>query len=225
MLSRILTFILSPFAGPIRYGTLKLMKAMRQPDDRRPIIATSDHILNELVLPSIFQTFKKGEFRNLANFKKLPVVEHDRIFNELEVAGVYLAIFCLRLMKPLVRSEDYHFWQDVEFHLPKQLQKILINYGVDGASAKLLKELTEMRGDEYEELAEKVLEVNDGEKEEFKNLPSELKDMAAFIQATAVVTTDHIRRGKINQGDSLIKYLVKWLVFLQARIAKFVRNL
>jgi len=225
MFAKILAFILRPFARPIRYGTLKIMKKLRSLDDKRPAIAASDHILNEIVLPSVFCAFQDNKFRELAYFKKLPVSEHDRIFNELEVAGVCLAIFYLRAIKPLVKPDDYHFWQNAEEHLPKQLQKILMDYGADGSSAKLLKQLIDMRYEEYEELAKKVRDANDDKKTEFKTLPPEMKQVAAAVQATAIGTTDHIRRGKVKEKDPLIQYLIGWFLSLQKRIGKFVGNL
>jgi|GEM_PF-3160580 len=224
MLPKIIEIVLRPFAGIIRYGALKIMKKFRPPDDRRPVIATSDYILNEMVLPSVFYTFQEEKFRELARFKKLPVSEHDRIFNELEVAGICLAIFSLRALK-LARIEDYHFWQDTEEHLPKQFQRILIGYGVSSSNAKLMRELIDMRREEYESIAEQVWDVSTQYKPEFLSLPPEMKIFAARVQATAVGTTDHIRRGKIRKNDPLIKYLVSWLMHLYKKIRKFVNDL
>lgn len=218
-------FILRPFAGPIRYGALKLMKKLRQPDDKRPIIAASDHLLNEIVISSMFHFFKEEKFRELARFKKLPVSEHDRIFNELEVAGVCLAIFYLRVLKTLAKPEDYHFWQEVELHLPKQLQKTLISYGVNGSDAKLVKQLVDMRYEEYEKLGVKTNEDHRIQDDGLGTLSAETKWVAAMTQAIAVGTVDHIRRGKIEEGDSLIRHIFNWLLSLQKKISRFVKNL
>lgn len=225
MFQTILKFILRPFTRPIRYGALKMMKKFRQPDDKRPAIAAANHLLDEIVLPSVFDFFRENKFRELANFKKLPVSEHDRIFNELEVAGVCLATSYLRATKSVVDVADYHFWQDTETCLPKQIQRILINYGVDGSNAKLMKQLIDMRRAEYEELAAKVLDVTDNEKTDFKILAPEMKNIAAAIQAIAVGATGHIRRGKIKERDQLIKHLIGWLLILQRVIGKFVNRL
>lgn len=225
MFSKIIKFVLRPFVGPIRYGALKIMKNLRSPYDKRPVIAVSDYILNEIVLPLVFRVFQEDKFRELAYFKKLPVSEHDRIFNELEVAGICLAIFYLDAVKSLVRPEDYHFWRNTEEHLPKQLQKILMGYGVDGSNAKMMRELIDMRRKEYEELAEKTLEASIDLKPELQELTPEMRWFATKAQATAVGATDHIRRGKIQEGDPLIKYLIGWLMFLQQKVGKFVKNL
>jgi len=225
MLQNILMFIISPFIRLIRYGALKLIKKFHAPDDHRPIIAVSEHLLNGMVLPSAFHIFRESKFRELAHFGKLPISEHDRIFNELEVAGVWLAIAYLRAVKSLVRAEDYHFWQKVELHLPKQLQVILMGLGVDGANAKLVKQLILMRGQEYDELADKVGEASDEGKEDFRKLSPKMKEIATMVQATAIGTADHIRRGKLQKGDPLVSYLIDWLLALQNKIAKFVKKL
>lgn len=216
--------LLRPFVGLIRYGALKIMKKLRMPDDKRPAMAASDHILNELVIPSVFNTFREDRFRELAQFKKLPTAEHDRIFNELEVAGVCLAVFYLRAIKPM-RLGDYHFWQDTEEYLPKQLQRALMGYGVASSNAKLVRELIDMRREEYEKIAKHVWDTSSYYGSEFRELPPTAKMLGASIQATAVGTTDHIRRGNIKEGDPLIKYLVDWLLNLKRIVEKFVRKL
>ncbi len=227
LFSGIIGTILRPFTGYIRYAVLKVMKKMRAPDDKRPMIAASDHILNEILMPSVFRFFKEDEFRELANFKKLPISEHDRIFNELEVAAICLAVFYMRAIKSVVKPEDYHFWQGVEFHLPKQLQKTLMGYGVKGGNAKLMRQLIDLRRIEYEELSGEVSYANESEisRSEFKDLPSEMKHFTAAMQATAIGTTGHIRRGKMVKGNPLIRHLTFWLLGLQKKTSKFVKNL
>lgn len=225
MLSKVLIFILRPFAGLARYGALKIMKWFRAPDDKRPAIAAAEHVLQEMVLPSVFGVFRETKFRELARFGKLPVSEHDRIFNELEVAGVGSALLCLRAAKSLVKPGDYHFWQETENQLPRQLQKILIGYGVDGSNAKLLKQLIDMRCEEYENLAEKISDANDVSGAEFKTLSPEMKWFAGMMRAFAIGAADHMRRGKMEAKDPLIGYLAEWLLFLQRQIIRFIKNL
>lgn len=227
MRSKILMLVLRPFARPLRHGALKIMKRLYNPIDNRPVIAASEHLLNEIVLPSVFTTFQAGRFRDLARFKKLPVSEHDRIFNELEVAGVFLTTLYLQNVTPLLEPVDSHFWQSVAERLPKELQNILIGYGADGGDTKLMRQLIDMRSDEYRALAWEVLKANneENESEDFKALPPEMKKFAATVQASAVGITEHIRRGKREERDPLIGYLTEWLLSLRRDVAKFVKNL
>lgn len=225
MFSKILGYILYPFVKIIRYAALKLMKAKRPPGDRRPAIAAADHLLDEIVLPSVFRTFRQDGFREPANFKKLPVAEHDRIFNELEVSGICVAEFYLGQVKHFVKDGDFHFWRDVEELLSRQLQKKLTSLGVDGGNAKLMRQLINMRYREYGQLAEQIIRGGVLITPEFKNQPPEIKRSFAMMQAIAVGTADHIRRGKLEERDPLIKHLMNWFFDLQSKISKFVKNL
>lgn len=225
MLPKIIGFVLRPFARPIRYGALKVMKRIRRPDDKRPMIAAANHILEDFILPSAFRIFTESKFRELALFSKLPVSEHDRIFNELEVAGVCLALFYFEVMKPFTKPGDFHFWREVEENLTKQLQRKLMGYGVDSDNVKLMRQLIDMRYSEYKQVARGVWTANDFGGSEFGALPPEKKHIAVDLQAIAVGTADHIRRGKIKEGDPLIKHLVGWLLDLYRTIGKFVRRL
>ncbi|MBI2888502.1 MAG: hypothetical protein HYY10_01115 [Candidatus Liptonbacteria bacterium] len=225
MFSRFVRLVLHLFVKPVRYGALKLMKKMRAPDDVRPIISVAEHLLDEFILPSTFRTFQEVIFRELARFKKLPVAEHDRIFNELQVAGVCIAIFHLRTAKSLTRPEDYHFWQGVEEYLPKQLQRMLMGYGVEGGNAKLMRQLIDMRRAEYEELARGMRDASEKSEGNPRISPPELTYLASVVHATAVGAVDHIRRGRLEEGDPLIRHLSEWLVRLQQRVGKFVKYL
>ncbi len=227
MIPKVVIFILRPFAKPIRYGALKIMKKMRHSDDPRPTIATSGHILDDIVLPSVFKTFHDTRFRELANFGQLSIVEHDRIFNELEVAGICMVMDYLDIAKTFAKDGDFHFWRDVGNGIPERLQEKLISFGVDSVNAQLMKQLIEMRHEEYSNLAEHVRRANDSEgvATDFKSLSSEMKQIAVAIQTTAVGATDHIRRGEMREGDPLIKYLAAWLAPLQSRVGRFFRKL
>lgn len=225
MFRKLIGFVVRPFVHPVQYLMIKIMKRVRQPDDKRPIIAASEYLINEILLPSISRIFNDEEFRAHAAFAKLPRSEHDRIFNELEVAGICVALFYINAVEPLVRLSDYRFWSGVAEHLPKQLQHILMGYGVDGGNAKLMRELIALRQKEYQELADKMYETSDEHLPDFQSLPPEMKNVAATVQATAVGTADHIRRGKLKRGDPLIQFLIKWLMMLRGRVHTFIRNL
>jgi hypothetical protein len=230
---KILAFILRPFAKGIRYGALKLMKAMGNSRDRRPFIAAAGHIIEDYVLPSVFRTFRENEFRRLAHFEKLPVSEHDRIFNELQVAGVSIAEYALGEAKQYVKDGDFHFWSGVEEEFPRQYQKILIGFGIDGSNAKLMRELVKMRQHEYDNLADRIWdadallapEVKKEINKKFNNSAPEIKRLLSAVHAVALGTVDHIRRGKIEEKDKLVNYLMIWLLQLRNKTVKFVKRL
>ncbi len=229
----ILAFILRPFVKVIRYGALKLMKAMGNSRDRRPYIATAGHIIEEYVLPSVFRIFHESEFRRLAHFEKLPVSEHDRIFNELQVAGMSVAEYALGEAKQYVKDGDFHFWSGVEEELPRQYQKILTGFGIDGSNAKLMRQLVKMRQEEYENLADQVWvanallasEVKREIEKRFNSSSPQIKRLLSEVHAVAFGTVDHIRRGKMEEKDKLVNYLMTWLLKLRNKTAKFVKKL
>lgn len=225
MLPRPILFLLRPFVKPIRYGALKFMKRFRQPDDGRPIIAASEHLLNEFILPSTFQLFRDAQFRDLAAFKKLTTAEHDRIFNEVVVAGIATLIVCLDGMSSLVRVEDLNFWHQVQEHAPKQFQRELMKLGVLSSNAKLMRELIDMRYAEYQDLARQARAINESENKLFRDLPDELRQVGAMIQAVGIGTADHIKRGQLAAGDPLIRFLVNQLFALYQQLSGFVKRL
>lgn len=193
MFSRFVRIVLHPFVKPVRYGALKLMKKMRVPDDARPIMSVAEHLLDEFVLPSVSRMFREATFRKLARFKKFPVAEHNCIFNELQVAGVCIATSHLRMAKSFTRPEDYHFWQGVEEYLPKQLQRTLMGYGVEGGNVKLMRQLIDMRRIEYEDLARGMRDASENGEGNPRTSPPELTYLASAVHAVAVGTVDHIR--------------------------------
>ena len=229
----ILAYILSPFVKLIRYGALKLMKAMHRPDDRRPAMAAASHLLEETTLPFVFRIFQEKEFRRLARFEKLPVSEHDRIFNELEVAGICMLQYSLAEAKQYVKDGSFHFWSGVEEELSRQLQKILESFGISSSNAKLMRELVNMRWKEYEKFADQVwqadalmaVEVKESINKKFKGAAPEIKRLLSTVHAFAFGTVDHIRRGKIEERDLLVRHLMTRLLILHNKISRFVRKL
>ena len=225
MFSRITGFILRPIARFVRYAVLKLMKKIRRPNDDRPIRATSEYLLDEIILLSGFRIFQDAQFRKLASFGKLSIKEHDRIFNELEVSGMCLLFFYLQSMRPLMKPEDYHFWQDVELRVPEQFEQSLMGLGVDSANAKLFKQLIAIRHEEYQKLIKNVWEASNAAKPEFQELPEEMKYLGAAIQSVAIGTANHIKRGKLIKNDHLTGFLIDWLMKLRRQMHRFVIRL
>ncbi len=225
MLPRIALVLLRPFAKPIRYGALKIMKRFRAPDDGRPVIAASEHLLQEFVLPSIWRLFRDEQFRALASFKKLPTAEHDRIWNELVVAGIAALTLTLDAALAVVRPEDFHFWKKVREHAPKQFQRELMKFGVSSSNAKLMRELVAMRSSEYNDLSRQTREINEQENELFRGLSDDLRYIGAGVQAIGIGAADHIKRGKLAPGDPLIRFLINWLFILFKQLSGFVKRL
>lgn len=222
MFARIIGFLI---AKPIRYLALKVMKAMRQPDDMRPVIAVADHLVGDIVLPSVYAIFQDAQFRERARFQKLTSAEHDRIFNELHVAGVCLAMCCLEVAHTIVQPEYLHFWTKAREYLPRQVQQSLVKFGVDGANAKLFRQLIDMRFEEYEHWANEVWDMWSEEEPRFRSMPEGMKRVISRVDAIAIGTTDHILRGKDDAGGHLARCLRAWLHPLNENIGRFIKKL
>lgn len=208
----------------MRYILLKIMKKMRQLDDDRPIMAAAEQLLDKILF-SAFHVFNDAQFRRIANFDKISQAEHDRIFNELEVSSVCLCIFILKQREFMMGHKDFHFWEDVCDYLPESLKQRLVGYGVSNENAKLLKDLIKMRYDEYEKISNNLFDYIDNE-DKFKEVKNEnAKNVLNRVNSIAVGTADHIRRGKLKEGDELIKYFHAWLFPLDIEISKFIRRL
>lgn len=230
---KILVFVLRPFAKSVRYLMLKIMKRTGNSNDGRPAIAVSGHIIEEIILPAVFKTFREAEFRRLANFVKLPVAEHDRIFNELQVAGIIVAEYALVEAKNYVKDGDFHFWSRVEEQFSRQLQKVFTGFGIDSSNAKLLRDLVKIRQQEYEHLENRVWdsgtflapEVKQDIEQKFKDTASDVKRLLSSVHAVVFGTVNHIRRGNIQERDPLVRYLMTRLLQLHNKVVKFVRKL
>ena len=197
---------------------------MRQPDDDRPAMAAADQLLDKL-LPSAFNVFQDSKFREAAGFDKLDQAEHDRIFNELEVAGMCLAIFCLEKREMIIGQKDFHFWRVVTEQIPVQFEKKLIELGADKENARLFSGLIKMRHDEYEKISDENFEYFEKHKDFKKVGTSEARVVLAQIHSISVGTANHILRGKLKQGHSLLRILRSWLFPLSMEITKFIRKL
>ena len=132
----------------IRYLALKIMKKFHPPDDPYAATATADHFL-DMLLPSVMRIFEDAKFRETPGLYKLEQIEHDRIFNELEIAAIILCLFCLEQRETIVGHEDFHFWKKVRELIPGQFVKKLSDLGVPAENANLFFDLIRMRHEEY----------------------------------------------------------------------------
>lgn len=232
-MKKILALLLRPFARIIRYRMLKAMKSMGNSDDHRPHMAVARHVIEELVLPYVFQTFREAEFEQCAGFGKLPLAEKDRIFNELEVAGIIMGVYGVSVAKEQVKDGEFHFWSGVEEEYHRQLQYVLADFGVDSASAKMLRDLVLLRQKEYDDIAEQVWQAgmllgSDArvKLQELRGSAStDIKRVLSTAHAVAIGTADHIRRGQLQEKDPMVMYLLNFNLTLQKKVARFVQKL
>lgn len=208
----------------IRFYLLKLAKRLARGDDERPVVMATQQTL-DIGVESAFEIFRNKRFRELAQFQKLSQVEHDRIWNELEVTGICLALFCLEHLHAIIKPEDFHFWRRVKERLPREFEERLLSIGVESADAHLLRGLIDMRYGEYADLIRQSWEIWDREEPAFRALPHDTaRHSVARAHALAIGTADHIMRGKLT-GSDLPRFLRGWLLFLNESFGRFVVRL
>lgn len=223
---RLFASILRPLRRPIQRRAIKMMKALRNEDDDRPVVVASSYLLEEILLPSAFRFFKTTEFRKLTKLESLDEIERGRIFNELEIGVICLMLFCLESAEALVKPEDYHFWRKVQEELPRQFHFQLLHYGVPKENADLFPKLLDMRYKEYHDLSREAWDMWDRAEPQFQKLLSDaVKHNLAGLHATAFGTTDHIRRGKLKKKDELPHLIRGWLLNLNEEIGRFILKL
>ncbi|MDD5464395.1 MAG: hypothetical protein PHP62_04550 [Candidatus Moranbacteria bacterium] len=200
------------------------MKKIRQPDDDRPVIAAADQLLDKL-LPSAFEFFRDSRFRQSIDFEKQDQIEQDRIFNELEVSAISLCLFCLDQRESVVQFDDFHFWKEVRERIPVAFEEKMLSFGVDKENARLFKDLIEIRYNEYAEMMEVNSEHMDKEIKFQKIIDNRIKESITRVHSIVVGTSDHIRRGKLQKDDELMKHIRRWLLPLDSQINSFIKNL
>lgn len=171
------------------------------------------------VAESSFKVFRSIEFRRFFDFANLEQTEQDRIFNELEITGVGLAV--LHLDKAISKSaltEKQLYFSDLQKRVIEGLPKLLKEFGVESKYLKLWKKLIEIRLKEYRE----HYQIAIGESvnwEHLKGYGKDVREIWARYETMTIDSLHHIRRGKTNPKDPLRKFLSKWLIKLEKEIA------
>lgn len=208
-----------------QFYLLKLMTRLAPAGDDRPVLAACQQLIR-LTSESGFVLFKTEQFRGLVRFETLPEVEQDRIFNELEVAGILLALFCLEHVDAFIERIDFHFWRKVHEALPGRFERHLCELGVAESNAALTRKLIAMRREEYQELIDETWQFWKEEEPAFRELPHDTaRHSAARTHALAIGTADHILRGKLKPGGDLPRLLRSWLLVLNEEVGRFVLKL
>jgi hypothetical protein len=215
--------ILAIFAPAIRHVLLKIMKCFSAPDDPRPAMSAADQMIDK-ILPSVFRFFKDSKFRKVAGFEKLDIKEHDRIFNELEIAAISLCLFCLEQRDIIIGQDYFHFWENVRKKIPQQFEQIFLAIGVDKENAKLMKKLVLMRHEEYVKISSGSRQYFE-EQNSFEEYGEYSKDVMTRVQAVAVGASGHILRGKLEIGHGILRVMRQWLFPLDFEVTKFISKL
>ena len=166
--------------------------------------------ITEDIASSSFDFFKQSDFRELVNFEKLERTEQDRIFNEIVVTGLSLAILMFESMEKVANNKNLkQFLIEIRVELASYYGNWLKELGTPQEFVDLWKKLIEMRVDEYRK----------DYQEHQKELEKDWKKNP-WVFVTALGGYHHIRRGKVKQEDKLFKMFLKWVIKNANKICK-----
>jgi len=159
------------------------------------------------------ECFRDERFRTLSNFKNLDAEEQNRIFNELTVTNVVMAML---LVEQNIRetnvSDRKQFLKAVREALPDYYVNFLRRIGISEEYVALWDKLIAMRYDEYvHDMGEFRREFWSAEDRELAELA--LHNNVVMFQALALGLYSHIVRGKIKKGDPLyVRHIQPYLL-------------
>jgi hypothetical protein len=179
--------------------------------------------IEEEILGSAFGTFTDTTFRHVAGFGTVPQMEHDRIFNEVILAPMTLAMLTLEAPDLRVDEQKKTRYLAVRRILPETHTSLLSRYGIEPPHLVHWDKLAGLRYSEYKADMEKVREAAlTVERKAQPVTPKVLAEIGLVIpvQAVAIGAHHHIVRGKTVGRDDLFRYIHSWLskFYLDIRI-------
>ncbi len=169
--------------------------------------------LASVVAKVSFQLWQEEKFRELIDFDNISQTEQDRIFNELEVS--FLGLFYLYLDNLSLQLENHEEHEEKE--ITEQIKNSLKggflqlnrDLGIEEKFVKIWADLIDMRFKEYIEDFAGLMKEGIREK---KLKDEKFRLFWARVQTITLDCLQHIRRGKLEEKDSLRKYLQEWVV-------------
>lgn len=167
--------------------------------------------LTEKIANSAFKLFQEKELRKMINFEELEQIEQDRIFNEIVVSGLVLAVLMYRTIADMSENEKRSYFFELQMEMTSTYSAWLGEMGTPREFTEMWKELIKMRCKEYEK--------------DFKKHKKDLPDPESgnpWVPVLAYGSYVHIRRGKTDEKDPLFLYLNNWINNTATEISKAV---
>ena len=174
--------------------------------------------LAEAVASFAYDVWSRKDFRLFINFHNISQAEQDRIFNELEVS--ILGLLILKFDDSISRK-DKEFGLMLEYFENKLIEGFLNlfkNLKVEERYLKQWKTLIDMRLTEYRK-DYKIATQESKKVKEFDKNEESLKNSWARLETITIDCLTHIRRGEVKKEDPLWKFLRKWLINLESKLA------
>lgn len=157
--------------------------------------------LTEKIAASAFSVFTDKKFRKMIDFENLEQTEADRIFNELLVTGICLAVLNFKYIRDnSSRKNEREFFNELHIEMKSSYSDWLQKLGTAKEFTNLWKELIRMRTEEYEN------DYTEHKDELTKNGYGDL-----LVPVIAFGCFCHIRKGKLDEKDTLFPFLTTWV--------------
>jgi hypothetical protein len=179
-------------------------------DPERIVYKTRDIAMAGAV--AAFNFFRDEKFHELAGFAALSEEEQNRIFNELTVTNLVLALLLLEQIAREDDSEDKkNYLRALRDALPDNFIGYLKEKGIPNELAEIWKKLIDLRRGEYAEnmTAYRQEFFSHGD----KIMAAVASDNKLLIFQTVVFGLyDHIVRGQVKKDDPLYLYFQPYLL-------------
>ena len=192
-------------------------------EEMAAVTATS---LAKAAAGSAFTLFKDKTFRRLARFDALPVAEHDRIFNELLIAGLTLQMLTLEAPDLHIDDDMRPFLKQIAGEIPAAHVRELAGMGIPEENQREWIQLIGMRYEEYAtdrhkaRAASMQIEIEEARRPLDRDVMDGIQAMVP-VQVVAIGSHDHICRGKTEGYDELFKFMLHYLsrFYIEMRLA------
>jgi hypothetical protein len=181
------------------------MKPLKSPDE----VARK---ITEMVASEAFKLFRDKKFRRSSLLETFDQTEQDRIFNEIVVSGLSLAVLMFEALSERAKDkkEISQYYAELQMESASRYGNWLKEMGTPPALADMWKGLINMRVDEY--------------RKDYRKYKRELSDDKAkgnpWVFVVAIGGHNHLRRGKGKPEDELLKIFLRWVCSIAEKISR-----
>jgi len=167
--------------------------------------------ITENIAAKSFKLFRDKKFRRLNNFENIDQVEQDRIFNEIVLTGLALAILTFENLEKRTRETPMfeQYFRYLQLEMANYYGNWLNELGSKPSDVELWKKLVKMRCDEYKKDEKRFLRKKNSLKNEWPHI-------------TAIGGFRHITRGKGKPEDELFIIFIRWIAGIYENISKSI---
>lgn len=161
--------------------------------------------------------FNDRQFQELVRFKELTEEEQNRIFNEVQAAGIVYIILLVENKATSADDSRVAHWRETAEKIPVVFCQWMTELGIPQEFVKIWEKLIDLRLDEYRQ---GVFETGDVLKNQVSGAREDVAAAFLRMETVSILSMLHITKGKALPGDPLKRHLMTWLGVLEAKIGK-----